>query len=277
MNELSRLRLGVVPYLNVLPLLEGLEAHIPRSRWIAATPRELCGLLGGGEIDVATLPVFEVLRARDYAVLPGCAIAADGPVRSVQLFSRVPLGEIRSVLLDRSSVTSVNLGKILLRDLLEIDPVLLTSDAPIRAQERDFHRRGFDAALVIGDVALQWEDAFPHRLDLADGWKRLTGLPFVFAVWAARPLAPLSATDLRAFVDARRRGEATAAAIAAREAGAHEIPVPSLVQYLTEAIRYELSDRMLAGLEEYRRRAVAHGLLDADTPAIRLLSAEATV
>ncbi|MDX2175949.1 MAG: menaquinone biosynthesis protein [Candidatus Sumerlaeia bacterium] len=267
--SLSRVRLGIVPYTNVLPLLEGLEVAVPRERWIAATPRELAGLLAAGEIDAATLPVFEALRA-GYDLAYGCAIACDGPVRSVQIFSKVQLSEVRHLLLDRSSLTSVHLAQVLLADHWRADPRLETSAAPLD-RAFDWRSHPADAFLAIGDTALAWEHAFPHAYDLGAEWRALTGLPFVFAGWALRPGDPRAEALAAAFLAARRRGEAAASAIARREATAAGFDAASLEHYLTQAIRYRLGATELAAIDEYRRRLAALGFLDDHCATPRLI------
>lgn len=263
-------RLGIVPYLNVLPLVEGIEAFFPPV--VRATPRELAALLAGGKIDAATLPTFDLLRS-GHVLLPGCAIACDGPVRSVQLFSRVPLRDVRRVLLDRSSLTSVHLARILWRELLGIEPHAETSAAPI-APDFDLAASGFDAAVVIGDSALAWEGRFSHALDLGEGWKRLTGLPFVFAAWVARSGAEFPAAAVDALRTCRHHGERSVDAIARRHARGEEA-VADLVDYLSRAIRYRLGEREIAAMELFREKLMAHGMLDSSVPPMRRWGAEA--
>src|SRR5690606_33749616 len=114
----------------VLPLLEGLDETFPHSQWIEATPRECAGLMQAEEVDVSIVSTWEGLR-QGWRLLPGAAIGSDGAVRSVALYSKVPLREIRSVLLDRASLSSVNLATILWRDLLGIDPESSLSKRPL--------------------------------------------------------------------------------------------------------------------------------------------------
>lgn len=263
------LNVGLVPYLNVLPLAEGIEHFFPRI--VRATPRDLAAMLAAGEIDVATLPAFDLLRA-GHVLLPHGAIACDGPVRSVQLYSRVPLGDIRRVLLDRSSLTSVHLARILWRELLNIDPAAETSAEPI-APDFDLAASGFDAAVVIGDAALAMEHRFPHALDLGEGWKRLTGLPFVFAAWVARAGIAIPAEAVDALRACRDAGKKAAADIARRHVAQHP-SVDDLEGYLTRSIRYNLGVRELAALDLFRGKLIAHGMLDPQTPPARRWSSE---
>lgn len=258
------LKIGIVPYLNMLPLMEGLEEELPGAQWLRATPRELGRLLSAGHIDIAAVSTHEGLRRpADYTLLPGAALGCDGPVRSVALCSRVPPGEIRSVLLDRASLTSIHLARILAAELLRIDPAWEISPEPVGG---DGWGGGHDACVVIGDTALRWEGRFPHRLDLGEGWKRLTGLPFVFAGWWARRDAPLTDAEAGAFIRSRRRGVARVAAIVDRLDGeTHRLygGRDSLVHYFTSAMRYELGGPQREAIALYREKLVAHGLLDA--------------
>ncbi len=269
---MSHLRLGLVPYLNILPLVEGLDAFVPADRWVRATPRELGSLLSAGEIDLATLPMAEILRNGTYRVLGGCAIASNGPVRSVQIFSKVPLAEVRSILLDRSSLTSICLARIVLRDLLGIAPTEATSAEPLRPSF-DWRTAPEDAFLVIGDTALEWEHAFPHQLDLGAAWKSLTGLPFVYAAWAVRANVRIEGEAAAAFVQCRGLGQANVERLAAEWEGHSGLTRSSLEGYLRESIRYDLGEAEISGVEEFRRRLVAHDLVPAGTQPIRILGA----
>jgi chorismate dehydratase len=270
------LRLGIVPYLNVLPLLEGLEADFPRSLWTAATPRQLGELLHAGTIDVAAVSVFEGLRCADrYRLVPGCAIGSDGAVRSVALYSRKPLGEINTVLLDRASLSSSHLVQILARRLLSIRPVYALSERPLTI-DFPWQESPHDAFLVIGDTALAWENAFPHALDLGDGWKRLTGLPFVFAAWWTRAGLELTADEAAAFLRARERGQRAGIQIADRVHDAGQEPCvramtrESLRHYLTEAIRYDLGPVQLESIDLFRVKLIEQGLLPPASPKAAL-------
>lgn len=267
------LKLGIVPYINVLPLLEGLSAVYTEQKWIRATPRVLGELLACGAIDVAAVSTFEGIRcAGDYRLVPGAGIGSDGPVRSVALYAKCPLTEVRSVLVDHASLTSSNLVRILARELLGIDPGYDLSTEPLSA-DYDWGRGSHDAVLVIGDVALQWENEFGHKLDLGEGWKRLTGLPFVFAGWWTRAGLQLSVAEVAAFIDARRRGQQNAATIADAlpdSFAATHGGRASLRDYLAKAIRYDLGDRELEAIALFREKLLAHGLIPADTPPVTL-------
>lgn len=258
----SQLRLGIVPYLNVLPLLEGLDETFPQRLWRRATPRELGVLLERREVDLAIVSTFEGLRC-GYRIVPGAMIGSDGPVRSVALCSKVPIADIRTVLLDRASLSSSALLRVLCREHLAIAPEFDLSERPL-VPDFDWRADRHDALLVIGDTALAWEHAFPYRVDLGAAWKELTGLPFVFAAWWARPEVVLSPEEEAAFDRARRRGAESTEQILSRlslaeiaAAGGRE----GLRHYLTRAIEYDLDERGLRSLELFREKLTRAGLL----------------
>ena len=266
-------KLGIVPYLNMLPLLEGLEGTFPRENWTRETPRRLAEMLVAGELDVAAVSVYEgLLHADRYRLVPGVCIGSDGPVRSVALFSRVPFADIRTVLLDAASLTSIHLGQILLRELLGVDPECQLSASPI-AQGYDWRGGPHDAIVAIGDTALRWENAFPYRLDLGEGWKQLTGLPFVFAAWWVRDETDFTRDEIAAFAEARDCGLANVDRIVARVL-ADDPTWPggaaSLRQYFSRAIVYTMGEDEMKALLLFREKLLAHGFLPADVAPVRV-------
>ncbi len=264
----QRLRLGIVPYRNVLPLLDGLENTIPWTNWLAGTPRELAEAMQHGELDIAIMPTFEVLRAGNLEVLPEAAIGCRGAVRSVQLFCKVPPREVKSILVDISSLTSAHLARVIARDLLRIKPQWRTSMRPF-PWDFDPDSVPEDALLAIGDTALAWEGRFPHAVDLGEAWFAMEGLPFVFALWVVRPGILIEDTTVEAFHAARMRGEERAAIIAEEAELPPGVSRQTLREYLTGSIRYKLGARQWLALERYRNRLVSHGLLPPDTPLPR--------
>lgn len=264
--------LGIVPYLNMLPLLEGLDRDFPRERWVRDTPRRLAEMLTRGDLDAAAVSVFEgLLHADRYELVPGVCIGSDGPVRSVALFSRVPLGAIRTMLLDAASLTSIHLARMLVRELLGTDPQVELSAAPV-APEHDWRTGPHDAIVAIGDTALRWENVYPYRLDLGEGWKRLTGLPFVFAAWWARAEAAFTPAEVAALNAARDRGLDQVDAIVARvleQDPSWPGGAPSLRQYFTRAIVYTMGTKETEALLLFREKLLAHGFLPATAGEVR--------
>src|SRR5258705_3863986 len=161
------LRLGRIGYVNMAPVFFRLEAEVDE---IVGVPTELNRRLLGGDLDVAPISSIEYARNADtLRLMPKLCVSSEGAVESIQLISKTPLERIRTVAVTPESATSVVLTKVLFPDA-ELVP--LGEDA--------------EAKLLIGDAALKsaFEDPTPHH-DLGRLWQERTGLPMVFAVWAA--------------------------------------------------------------------------------------------
>jgi len=215
------LRVGSVPYLNALPLTSALDCQLTRLE-----PRALAQSLRDGALDVALVPVMEVLDAPagTYRVASGVAIGAEREVYSVYLRHTVPVGEIRSVALDAASKTSAELARIVLERFHKLQPEYRAPGEPA------------DAVLMIGDPAIAYRRAHPEEkyLDLGAAWRDATGMGFVFAVWAMR--LPL----LKAWRTAR--GLRTAAKLGREKRGklaADEFERAYLRKYLSNALGAE--------------------------------------
>jgi chorismate dehydratase len=168
-------RVGSVPYLNAVPLTRGIEDRV-----VFVPPSQLAEMLRADKLDAALVSVTEVLFNDRYDVLDEIAVASLGEVKSVFLAHRGPIEQIRQICCDPASLTSVNLLKVLLAERgLKPGFVPLTSYDAVSA---------CDAVLLIGDRALDFaRNPHEHRiLDLGSAWLELTGLPFVYAVWALR-------------------------------------------------------------------------------------------
>lgn len=176
-SGVAPLRAGSVPYLNVAPLVHGLSGRLR-----LLPPSALAEALRRGEVDAGLVSVTEVLQHDAYDVLDGPCVASDGEVFSVFLTHRVPLERVRIVHCHTASLTSVNLLSVLLAER-GCRPELAPLADPAEADRHD-------AALLIGDPAITYRRAprGPGRSiwDLGAAWRELTGLPFVYAVWALR-------------------------------------------------------------------------------------------
>jgi chorismate dehydratase len=254
-----RVRLGAVSYLNAAPLVHGLAGD-PAFELSADLPSRVAEQLHAGTIDVGMIPSIEYARGT-YAIVPGIAIGSRGPVRSVNLYLRGKLDQVRRVALDTSSRTSVALARILLRERLGRHPEYVDRPPNPEAMLREA-----DAALVIGDPAL-YSDTDAERLDLGEGWQVLTGLPFVFAFWAG-PAGVLSAAHVERLQAALRSGlqELPRIALSYNGHGAGRAELNE--SYLRSNIAYALGPEELAGLAEFYRRAHRLGLIPA-VPELR--------
>jgi chorismate dehydratase len=250
-----RIRIGAVNYLNTKPLIEDLEVVAPEAELVLDVPSRLADGLAQEELDVALIPVIEYFRAGNYRIIPDIAIASNGPVLSVTLFSRAPWSGIRRLALDEGSRTSSALVQILLHRRHAINPELVPLPLDQNAEDVDA-----DAVLLIGDRAMRaCLPGFDHAFDLGQEWHDWTALPFVYAVWAVRAGADLGPVA-HALMQAKKRGCARIGRIAAREAPHLGLDAGFCRRYLANIIRFDLGPREQAGLEHYYGLACELGL-----------------
>lgn len=280
---------GEIAYANVLPLFDAWRAAAgvgpggaPAGvRIVRGDPAALNAALRRGEIDAAPCSSIEYARDPDrYRLLPDLSIAADGPVESVLLFTRRPLGSLGgperpTVALSPASATSTVLVRLLLAER-RVAARFVESRGPALPVPADGR---LDAALLIGDEALlaaahgaarARAAGFEHVYDLGLLWRELTGLPFVFALWIVRlettERAPAAVARLAAdLAAARAAAPARLRALAAREAGRGGLSAEQLLAYW-QRIRYDLGARAREGLVAYYRLAARHGVLPAAPP-----------
>jgi chorismate dehydratase len=260
---MSRVRLGAVGYLNARPLVYGLDASAEFDLRFDV-PSKCAELLHEGAIDVGLIPSIEYnhpITRTEYAIVPDLAIASNGPVASVAIYSRRPMHEVRSIALDTSSRTSVALVRVLCKREFKIAPRLEQ-----RGPDLSEMLATSDAALIIGDNALVRDGGEGiEKTDLGDVWKRMTGLPFVYAFWAGRH-GSLTAHDVDALQRARDLGlrhtddisrDYFASAPDRQDMGA---------RYLRDNIKYSLGAQERAGLELFYQYAVEAGVITRAEP-----------
>jgi len=251
------IRIGGVPYGVGAPLLAGLEQE-PSVQFVQAPPTELIAELRAGRLDAALVSSIEAVRMPGYHVLPDLGIAAKYEVRSVRAFRRRGK-RIDSVGLDRSSATSAALLRLLLQGPRRDDVGQAPSMhdiAPTRMPDALPH----DLVLLIGDDGLHAAAGNREVWDLAQEWRRWTGLPFVFAVWVAQRTAPVAeALGIHAsLITSRNWGLEHLPALATQASEATGVSEPVCLEYLS-GLDYGLSYEHLAGLTEFFRRLVAAG------------------
>lgn len=266
---MGRLRISAISFLNTVPLMWDFEQGTAGSDFeISYTlPSSCAAQLQAGTADIGIIPAAAYTGIPDLVILPGVAIAARRPVRSILLVSKVPVEKIENIALDTSSMTSVALTKVLFERWLDAGRKF-TPMAP----DVDAMLREHDACLVIGDTALLVDRTRYLTLDLAEEWIRFTGKPFVFAFWAVRQAALVDApTDLAGIFQASRdHGIATSSIerISREWSGRLGLSRADVRSYLTENIHYHLDTGCLEGLQLFYRYAAECGALPA-APALR--------
>jgi len=275
------LRVAAISFLNPAPLLYDFE-HDPRAAQLRehyslhyTQPSACAAELAAGTSDLGLVPIAALTP--QLAIVPGCAIASLGQVRSILLLVKNPrqlsaanaLRQVRNVAADSASLSSVAYARILfehfhdtrpnfveqpadpLAMLASADAALLIGDPALIARE---HRAEIEAAI---DVPLLW-------LDLAELWRERTGLPWVAAVWAVRPeaLTDLSPQQLSANLNASRdAGLAHIDQLVAEWTPRIDLPPATIRTYLTQNIHYTLDDECLRSIELFRSLATQIGAL----------------
>jgi chorismate dehydratase len=254
----SKLRVGAVSYLNTKPLIYGLDQRVEDIELVLDYPSRLADQLAAGTLDVALIPSIEFFRGTGYTIVSDACIACRGPVLSVKLYGRCPANKIRTLALDEGSRTSVALSRILLKERFGLEPELV--HLPVSAGIGD---TSADAVLLIGDRAIHSPAGqYDFVWDLGDQWCRWSELPFVFAMWTARPGADIERLEA-ALGAARDEGLAHLHEIAAAEAPKLALTEPQVVSYLRDNLYFYLGPRERRGLRLFYDHAVKLGLAPA--------------
>ena len=266
------LKISAISFLNTAPLMWDFESHGEheptreiRDNFVVdyTVPSQCAKALTAGEADIGIIPVITTAEIPELVVLPDVAIAARNRVRSILLVSRYPLEEVRSVAVDTSSRTSVGLVDVLLtkfyggrRELRPMAPVI---------SSMLYH---CDAGLLIGDPAMMAQTDGLYSYDLGELWRKQTGLPFVFAVWAVRKEA---LSQMRPglelggiFCRSRDHGlePKNVSAIAREWAPRIGLAEPEIVRYLQDNICYSLDEECRRGLALYFALAAECGVIE---------------
>jgi len=262
------MRLGRLPWINCYPVYGAIDRGLVPvdATMVSGTASDLNDLLAAGELDVSVISAVEYARdAAAYHLLPDLAISCDGPVHSVKLFSRRPVDQLSgaTVLRTSSSRTSVLLLELLFRHRFRVAPRYAT----VRAEPADLDALAqfpHEAVLVIGDSALLLaaQETYAVEIDLGAAWQEWTGLPFVFAVWAARRSA--DAEGVRGvhsrLLESRTWGLAHLDLLADQAWATTGISRAVCRSYLG-GLDYGFSYRHLAGLTDFFRRLAQDGLV----------------
>ena len=266
---MSRLKISAISYLNTAPLMWDFEhgqAGADVNFEISYTIPSACAeALRAGTADIGIIPAAAYTTVPDLVIIPDVAIAARRAVRSILLISKAPVDsrwtQVRTVALDTSSMTSVALTKILFAKWLggarEYKAMAPNLDAMLGA---------CDAALLIGDPALQVDRTRYFTLDLAEEWVARTGKSFVFAFWAIRQQA-LAGRDAAAIAEVFKKSRDHGLSPQRLETIAQEwaprlgLPVEVIRVYLTHNIHYYLDSPCLEGLALYYRLGAEIGAL----------------
>jgi chorismate dehydratase len=270
----SRLRVAAIGFLNPAPLMWDFE-HPPldaplalRYRIDRMSPSECAARLASGAADIGLIPIAALTTTPGLRILPGCAIASKGRVRSLRLIRRAaqPLAALRSVAADTASRTTLAYARILFHKWGNPAVPFLPAAADLDAM-----LQRADAAILIGDPALMALEERANRFertgeelvyhDLAQEWRALTGLPLVSAVWGIACSSPLDQSIADDFIQSRDHGLENIDALVAEWPAKLPIPAETIRAYLTTNIHYVLDEECLEGMRGFFRMAAELGVL----------------
>ncbi|GIF51292.1 futalosine synthase [Asanoa ferruginea] len=267
MSEIRRPRVGHIQFLNCLPIYWGLmrSGALLDVDLHKDTPDKLNAALVAGDLDIGPISLVEYLRhADDLVLLPDLAVGSDGPVLSVNMVSTKPLADLAGarVALGSTSRTGVLLAQMLLSQRYGVTPEYFRCPPELTQMLLEA-----DAAVLIGDAALRALYEAPGRgltvTDLGQAWREWTGLPMVFAVWAARrDFAAANPGQVKevheAFLRSRELCLSELDEVATAAARWEPFDAKTLASYF-RVLDFSLGDRQIAGLREFARRAAIAG------------------
>ena len=246
----NKTRISVVSYLNARPFVFGMEHQLSDDEFIIEKdiPTTCALKLIENQTDIGLIPVAMISSLKEAHLITSYGIVADGKVDSVVLVSNTPLSRIRKIVLDQESRTSVLLAKVLAKELWNIHPEWINENSESSILQDD----EFTAAVIIGDRALKYKSTFPYCYDLAECWKELTGLPFVFAAWVSNKLIDDSISQKleSSFHYGVTHRKEIFSLLAA------EYPEFNISQYLRERILYKIDSKAQEGLQLFLKKIV---------------------
>ncbi len=241
----KKVRVGAVSYLNTKPLVYGFEngLMIDKVDLIIDYPSRIATMLLQDEIDVGLVPVAIIPEMKEHYIISDYCIGSVGRVASVCLFSEVPLYDIKTILLDYQSRTSVALLKLLIKEYWKINVVFENTENGYQ-----LGISGTTAGLIIGDRALMQRQKSRFIFDLGEEWKHFTKLPFVFAAWVSNK--KLDADFIKGFNEANKSGLNNLEKVVEK----NPFEPFDLHTYYTQCINFELDENKKKGLELFLKK-----------------------
>lgn len=237
------IRISAISYLNTKPFLYGIESCLLDKSEYSLTfdiPSVCAEKMILGIADIGLVPVVVLPKLTNHTIVSDYCIGADGPVTSVVLLSQQPLNEIKKIVLDYHSKTSVALVQCLASSYWKIFPEFIAAKDGFENITED------DTALVIiGDRAFEHKSKFAYCYDLAEEWNKFTELPFVFAVWVANKNVPLD--FLQKFNNALKFGIENRKNIIVENQSKY--PLIKVSEYLLNNISYDLDESKMKGMK----------------------------
>jgi len=235
---MDKIRISAVKYANTYPFIYGLTESGFDKEVVLETdhPADCAAKLISNTVDIGLIPVAALPSLKEYHIISDYCIGANGNVRTVLLLSNCPFEDIRNIYLDYRSRSSVNLTKVLARNSWKREYKWINTTKAF-----DFLNIGLNEAVVlIGDQCFEFENSFRYKVDLANEWKKFSGLPFVFACWTANK--QINNEFITKFNNALRLGVNDIDAVVEKFGNIGTIRGEILKKYLVENIDYNFND-----------------------------------
>ncbi|MHB1457072.1 MAG: menaquinone biosynthetic enzyme MqnA/MqnD family protein [Armatimonadota bacterium] len=249
------IHIGSVPYLNGKPLIYQLD-QIDEIDVIQEVPSRLAIMLKNKEIAVGLVSLAACFQNPELEIIPRIVISCNGPAKSVKLFYNNNIEDIKSVALDSSSISSVTLIRVILSEVYGLQPEYTVMPPVLPAM-----LHACDGAVLIGDPAMRIPSGRYKELDLGSAWYDLTGLPFVFAVWASNP-EMIDPTLIDILSSVKISGLAAIDQISHTESERLDLPYDVCFRYLQEIMGYDMTDAHIEAMSMFRKKVIQHQIMD---------------
>lgn len=244
------IKLGSVSFVNAQPLTYAIENNLINHDFdlLQTPPSELSVKLHNKEIDLGLIPVAELLKRKNYNVVPGISISSHGKVDSVIIVAKCDIRDLKRIAVDKRSQSSTALLRIVLEIFHGISPEYIPTDI-----DKAVMMENVDGAMLIGDSGLR--EYYNLRgqyntYDLGELWTNETGLPFVYAVFAGHRDVILDG-NLDALAESKNYGLGIVDKISEIESQKLGIDYEICYKYLTDRIKYDLGNEEIKGIVRY--------------------------
>ncbi len=248
--------MGVSPHTYCLPFVEGLQKDAAFELCVDVPTRNAIKLREH-ELDAAFLtPVDYARESSEYQIVPSIAVSSRQGNDTVVLHFREGLHTISTLTVDPSSTSEIILAKILLAERFNVEPVLV----PVSGSLPEMLARG-DAALLVGDRALEVSQSHPNKLDLVEEWVDLVDLPYVYGFWCGREEA-IPPEEILRLQRARDEGVVAITTLGAKSsAPPMDRRSPESLKGYLESFRYDFTDEVRDAVGEFFKYAYYYGIL----------------
>ena len=251
--------MGLTDSLVYLPLIYGINHNLVEHEFGVSLGNLVQNAvrLREGEIEIGLISSLDyALKKESWQIVPHLCVASKNKIKHVQLFFKKGLKDIKTVAVDKNAASELFLLKILMREKFLISPDYIEMESDLENMLVDA-----EAALLVGDQALNNYKANRNRIDLNDEWTDLTGLPFVYAFWAGREIT-ITQNDIKMLHSSFNLGYNNLEKISKDYAKKHQENWVFYHDFLTQNISYSFSDQEKEGLNEFYNYAFFYGFTE---------------